>query len=390
MRPTAVRAAAIPAALLALAVAGCSQSSEPRPSGTAGPPTPPRVLAAPSGLPGMPPQTDPGDVYAAARPGRLPSAVKGHPARVYVPNTDSGTVSVIDARTYEVVDTLEIGERPQHVLPSWDLRTLWVNDSRGHTLTPVDPATGRTGEPVDVRDPRNVYFTPDGKYAVVMAPLDRQLVFRDPRTWKERRTVPVSCYGVNYADFSADGRFFVASCEFSGELLKVDTERMTVVGRRKLPFERAMPQEVRLAPDGDFFYIADAMANGVWVLDGHAFTEPRLLPTGEGAHGLFVSRDSRRMYVSNRGEGTISVLDLATGLPAGKWQLPDGASPDLGGLSADGKVLWLSGRYDAQVYAVDARDGELLATVPVGDGPHGLAVHPQPGRYSLGHTGLIR
>ena len=62
----------------------------------------------------------------------------------------------------------------------------------------------------------------------------------------------------------------------------------------------------------------------------------------------------------------------------------------MGGVSADGKTLWLSGRYNSEVYAIDTRDGKLLARIPVGKGPHGLCVYPQPGRYSLGHTGVFR
>ncbi|NEY34657.1 beta-propeller fold lactonase family protein [Streptomyces sp. PRKS01-65] len=342
------------------------------------------------GLPGMPPLLDPRDVYAADRPNKLSPVVRDFPSRVYVPNSESDTVTVIDPATYEIVDTLRVGRQPQHVVPSWDLKTLWVNNNRGHTLTPIDPRTGKAGEPVEVHDPYNLYFTPHGKYAIVMASLDRELVFRDPHTMKRVKTVPVSCYGVNHADFSPDGRYFIVSCEFSGELLKIDTERMEVVAQRKLPFDGAMPQDVKISPDGEKFYIADMMAHGLWVLDGDTFGEPTLLPTGKGCHGLYVSRDSREMYVSNRGEGTVSVFDFARGEVTRKWRLPDGGSPDMGGVSADGKVLWLSGRYDAEVYAIDTRTGAQLARIEVGSGPHGLAVYPQPGRYSLGHTGIFR
>jgi YVTN family beta-propeller protein len=193
-----------------------------------------------------------------------------------VPNTDSNTVTVIDPKTYKVVGTIPVGLQPQHVVPSWDLRTLWVNNDVGNTLTPIDPATGTAGRTVDVHDPYNLYFTPDGRYAVVMASLDRQLVFRDPHTMAVRKTVPVDCYGVNHADFSPDGRYFIVSCEFSGELLKVDTARMKVVGRQRLPFEGAMPQDVKVSPDGRTWYIADMMANGVWVLNGDTFSRPAL------------------------------------------------------------------------------------------------------------------
>ncbi|WP_326774014.1 YVTN family beta-propeller repeat protein [Streptomyces sp. NBC_01445] len=342
------------------------------------------------GLPGMPPVLDPKDIYAADRPDKLSPVVKDFPSRIYVPNTESDTVSVIDPRTYKVIETINVGRQPQHVVPSWDMKTLWVNNDKGNTLTPIDPKTGRVGKTVDVHDPYNLYFTPDGKYSIVMASLDRELVFRDAHTMKALKTVPVSCYGVNHADFSADGRYFIVSCEFSGELLKVDTAKMKVVRQERLPFKGAMPQDVKISPDGKTFYIADMVANGMWVLDGKKFTTPKLLPTGKGAHGLYVSRDSREMYISNRGEGTISVFDFAKNKLTKKWTLPDGGSPDMGGVSSDGKILWLSGRYDSEVYTIDTRTGKQIARITVGDGPHGLAVYPQPGRYSLGHTGIFR
>ncbi|MGV9313840.1 YncE family protein [Streptomyces sp. NPDC003691] len=391
-RPARRTRALLAGAVLAL-IAGCgggtdtSTTSEKTGAAAARKPAKPVV---PAGLPGMPPVLDPKDLYAADRPNKLSPVVKDFPTKVYVPNTNSNTVSVIDPATYKVVETIPVGIQPQHVVPSWDLKTLWVNNNRGHTLTPIDPATGKAGKEVEVHDPYNLYFTPDGKYAVVMASMDRELVFRDPHTMERKKTTPVTCYGVNHADFSADGRYFVVSCEFSGELLKVDTARMEVVGQQKLPLDGAMPQDVKISPDGKTFYIADMMAHGIWVLDGEKFTTPTLLPTGEGAHGLYISRDSREMYIPNRGEGSVSVFDFTRNKLTKKWWLPDGGSPDMGGVSADGKVLWLSGRYDSEVYAIDTATGRQLARIPVGDGPHGLAFYPQPGRYSLGHTGVFR
>ncbi|MEU6757508.1 YncE family protein [Streptomyces sp. NPDC046685] len=378
-------------ALAALAGCGTAGKGAAEAVGTKGPAKPVKAVpAVPPGLPGMPPLLDPNDVYAADRPGRLSPVVKDFPSRVYVPNTTSNTVSVIDPETYQVIDTIPVGVQPQHVVPSWDMKTLWVNNNRGHTLTPINPATGEAGKPVEVHDPYNLYFTPNGKYAIVMASMDKELVFRDPHTMDRVKTVPVTCYGVNHADFSADGRYFIVSCEFSGELLKVDTEKMEVIGQQKLPFEGAMPQDVKVSPDGKTFYVADMMAHGMWVLGGDTFETPKLLPTGKGCHGLYVSRDSKEMYISNRGEGTVSVFDFPKNKLTKKWTLPDGGSPDMGGVSADGKVLWLSGRYNSEVYAIDTVTGKQLARVPVGGGPHGLAVYPQPGRYSLGHTGIFR
>ena len=86
----------------------------------------------------------------------------------------------------------------------------------------------------------------------------------------------------------------------------------------------------------------------------------------------------------------MSVVDPATDTVVATWTIPGGGSPDMGGVSADGTRLWLSGRYDSEVYVFDTATGELVARIQVPSGPHGLCVWPQPGRYSLGHTGNVR
>jgi 40-residue YVTN family beta-propeller repeat len=342
-------------------------------------------------LPGMPPPLQPNDVWAADRAGALSPAVRGMPERVYVPNSMSDTVTVINPRTFRVLRTVQVGHEPQHVVPSWDLRTLWVNNDLGNSLTPINPATGHFGKPVRVDDPYNLYFTPDGRYAIVMASARHELDFRDPHTMKLRKRVPVPCSGVNHADFTADGRHFLVSCEFSSQLLVVGTAAQRVTKVLRLPGSAmTMPQDVKLSTDGKVFYVADMMRNGLWVVDAKKFKVLRFIPTGKGAHGLYVTRDSRRLLVTNRGEGSISVLDMRTQRLVAKWHIRGGGSPDMGGISADGKIFWVSGRYDGVVYAISTRTGRLLHKIKVGAGPHGLCIYPQPGRYSLGHTGVFR
>jgi YVTN family beta-propeller protein len=357
-------------------------------------------------LPGMPPVTNPKDIYAADLANQLSPAVKSFPSYVYVPNTGSNTVDVIDPKTFRVVDHFKVGRQPQHVTPSYDLKTLWVLNDLGDSVTRIDPATGQKGDTLKVKDPYNMYFTPDGKFAIVVAERVHRLDFRDPATMRLQESLAVPCRGVDHMDFTADGRFLIASCEFSGELLKVDVEKRRVVGtlalhaagehgatHRPLHSIRfnpdGMPQDVKTSPDGSVLYVADMVANGVYLVDPGGFRVIGFVPTGEGAHGLYASRDSKLLYVSNRGEGSISVIDFATRKVVEKWRVP-GGSPDMGGVSSDGKVLWLSGRYNKEVYAIDTQSGKLLARIPVGKGPHGLCVYPQPGRYSLGHTGVFR
>jgi YVTN family beta-propeller protein len=338
---------------------------------------------------GVPPLVDRRNVYAADRAGDLSPAVRGARPYVYVPNSDSNTVDVIDQRTFKIVRHFAVGALPQHVVPAYDLKTLYVTNDNGNSLTPIDPKTGRPGSAIAVDDPYNMYFTPDGRFAIVVAERLHRLDFRDAHSFALHRSLALPCAGADHLDFSADGRYAIVSCEFSGEMLKVDVASERVVGTLQLR-AGAAPQDVKLSPDGKVFYVADMNSNGVWLLDGDALRVLRFMPTGRGAHGLYPSRDARYLYVTNRMGGSISVVSFATRRIVKTWRIPGGGSPDMGNVSADGKVLWLSGRYNREVYAISTRDGRLLARIGVGSGPHGLCVWPQPGRYSLGHTGILR
>ncbi|MBV9084392.1 MAG: YncE family protein [Acidobacteriaceae bacterium] len=352
--------------------------------------------------PGMPPLEDPKNIYAADKPGMLSPVVRQYPSLIYVPNSKSDSIDIIDPATCKIVHHFALPKHgrkgslePQHVVPSWDLKKLWVAQDLGDQLTEIDPSTGKEGQTIHVDDPYNMYYTPDGKYAIVMAEREKRMDFRDAQTMKVVNRVPVHCAGVNHADFSIDGRYMIATCEFSSELLKVDVAAQKVIAHLKLtPF--GMPQDCRTAPDGKLFYVANMDANGVHVIDGDNFKQIGFIPTGVGAHGLYFSRDAKYMYVSNRGtpqdhsDGSVSLIDLATRKVATKWPIPGGGSPDMGGVSADGKLLWLSGRYNGEIYAFDTSNGNLRARIKVGREPHGLCVYPQPGRYSLGHTGNMR
>jgi len=385
-------------------------------------------------VPGMPPVVDALNLYSETGSGKFSAAVQGDLERIYVPNLRSNDVYVIDPSEMKVIDRFKVGIGPQHIVPSWDLRTLWVtNNAEGRTdgsLTPIDPKTGKPGKAVMVDDPYNMYATPDGKSAIVVAEARKRLDFRDPKTMELQYSINVpGCPGVNHADFSIDGRFAIFTCEFSGTLVKIDLVERKVLGYLKLqmpatrfkeiagaprtapgqvwePGEtevctatRGMPQDIRASPDGKRYFIADMHADGVHVIDGDAFKQVGFIPTGLGAHGLYPSRDGKHLYVANRGShkihgprlgnGGVTVIDFATEKVIARWAVPGGGSPDMGNVSADGKWLWLAARYDDVVYRFDTSNGEVRQ-VKVGAEPHGLTVWPQPGRYSLGHTGNLR
>jgi DNA-binding beta-propeller fold protein YncE len=352
------------------------------------------VANADSPLSGMPPLLNQSDIYAADGPNNFSPVVKNFPHIAYVPNHTSNTLTEIAIDSRKVIATYKMKPGPQHVVPSWDLKTLWVNNNSGNYLTPVDPANGKPGKPIYVHDPYNLYFTPNGKYAIVMAEADQQLVFRDPHTMAIKKKVNVKCKGLNHADWTKDGNYFVATCEFTGQLIWVNTAKMKVEKYADIPRTKSknipMPQDVKISPDGSTFYIADMMSNGVWTMPAARFGSFGFIPTGIEAHGLYVTRDSKYLVISNRGEGSVSLLQFSNNKIVSKMIIPGGGSPDMGGISADGKEFWVSGRYNGVVYIFDLEHRKYVKSIKVGKEPHGLALYPQPGRYSLGHTGIFR
>ncbi len=329
------------------------------------------------------------NIYAADGPNMLSPVVQNMPYRIYVPESAGSDVDVIDPYTYKVVARYYTGLDPQHVIPAWNLKTIYAANDLGNSLTPISPYTGRPEGPnIPVADPYNLYFTPNGRYAIVVEEANQTLAFRDPTTMKLIKALPVDCPGVDHGDFSADGSFAIFSCEFSARMVKVNLRTLSVESYLNIP--GTAPQDVKLDPAGDIFYTADLNHGGVYLISAKTFRVIGFIATGRDAHGLYVSRNARYLYVTNRGSGSISEIDLATRKVKATWYIPGGGSPDMGNLSPDGTVLWVSGRYNACVYAISTVTGKLLAEIPVPNMPHGLLVWPQPGQYSIGHTGIMR
>jgi YVTN family beta-propeller protein len=325
------------------------------------------------------------DIYRWIETSRLAPSVRRFPERVYVPNSQSATVDVIDPRTYRIVRHFRVGNIPHHITPSWDMSRLYVDNTGGDSLTVIDPARGRPLRRVHVRDPYNLYFTPDGSKAIVVAERYNALDFRDRRTWRLLKSVPIPAAGPDHLDFSANGRFLLISTEFSGRVYRVNTDKMRVTGRALVG---GLPVDVKLSPDGSVFYVANQGLNGVTVVDAGDLHKVRFIPTGAGAHGLCISRDGHRLYVSNRVAGTISVVDMRHHQRIGTWHV--GGSPDMMQVSPDGRRLWFTNRFNGTVGIADTRTGRLVRTIRVGDAPHGLTYFPQPGRFSIGHNGVYR
>ena len=346
----------------------------------------PTVAATPSPTPA-------GGVYSATISGELDPRVADVPERVYVPNEESDDVAVIDPETFEVIGRFPVGDAPEHVNPDWALEYLWVSNMNGGFLTKVDPMTS---EPIDEGDlpiyPYALYYTLDGEKVMVVtnyiaqeAVADNGVHFYDPDTWELLAYVNVPWPGADDADLTADGRYLAISAEYSGYLVFIDTEEMTLAGQTEIG---SLPRDVRLGPLGDVFYVTNEGMGGIQIVDAESWELLEFIPTAEGAHGLEVSRDATRMYVANRAAGSISVIDVASRDVVETW--PVGGSPDEMVLNPDGSQLWTSNRYHGSVSVIDTTSGEVIAEIPTGANPHGLTYWPQPGSIAIGQNGNMR
>lgn len=130
------------------------------------------------------------------------------------------------------------------------------------------------------------------------------------------------CGGINHAGFSIDGGFALFTREFDSAYAKIDVQERKIVAYLKLKMpatrfyenavkvdgipseifssKKGVPQDIRISPNGKHSFVADMEADDVHVVDGEAFTEVGFTPTGPGTHGLYPSRDGKRLYVADR------------------------------------------------------------------------------------------
>jgi YVTN family beta-propeller protein len=326
------------------------------------------------------------NVWANIKAGMpYPPPVASLAARVYVPDELAGNITVIDPATFQVIDRYPTGKTSHHVSPSPDFAHLYVENMGSSTLSEVDAQTGKLTRNIAAAVPYNLYFTTDGTKGVVAAEPNNSLDFYDPHSWGLIQHLPIPCSGVDHMDMSANGRYLLVGCEYDGQVFKVDTVAMRIIGSVRVG---GQPIDVKVSPDGSLFYVANQSRNGVSVIDPISMHELAFIPTAAGAHGLVVSRDTNFLYVANRVAGTISVIDFATQNIVNTWNI--GGSPDMLQVSPDGSQLWASGRFNGDVYVVDTHNGTLMQRIHTGIAPHGLTYFPQPGVISLGHNGVYR
>ena len=250
--------------------------------------------------------------------------------------------------------------------PSWDLRTLWVDSDKGNTLTPIDPQTGRAGQAAPCGRPVQPLLH------ARRAPRDRRgRAAPAAGLPRSAHAAPQAldagaCPGIDHMDFTADGRRALASCEFSRQARRA--RRRGASGSALRAAARAARCPRTCGWPGRSLVLRRRHGQRRRLAGQRAtMRRPGSSRPAPARTGFVLSRDARRLYISNRGEGTISVLDLATNQLVARWRIPGGGSPDMGGVSAERHACCgCPGRWNSEVYAISHA--------------HRPAAAPHPGR----------
>jgi YVTN family beta-propeller protein len=283
-------------------------------------------------------------------------------------NSDDDSLSVIDGDTYKETSRVHIGRAPHHLMLTPDKRYLIVAMSEGNELVFIDRSTGAIAKRVEVSDPYQIGFSPDGKWFVSNSlRLDRIDIF-DAATFELKHRLPAPTMPSHIA-FAPDSKTVFISLQGTDKVIAIDLDSGNVdwtvpVGRQPAGMWTDKAGNILVGVMGSD-YIAE--------LDPKTGATLRRIVTGRGAHNFQASPDGKSLYVTNRVAGTVSVLDANTLAITGLIQAPGG--PDDMMFSPDGSQIWVTGRWRASVDVIEAGSGALKATIPVGRSPHGIFLY---------------
>lgn len=290
---------------------------------------------------------------------------------VVVLNSGDASITLIDQSTQQPLQTFAVGKEPHHLMATPDNQSLIVANSVGNSLMILDPKSGKLQRTLNkIEDPYQIGFTPDRKWFVdTCLRLDRVDLYRyDGSDLTLAKRLPLAKTPSHLA-FTRDSKTVFVTLQDSDQLAAIDLASQTVLWT--MPMGGKLPAGLWLTPNDQYLLVGMTGENYVAVVDWRARKVIKTIPTGKGAHNFRSLADGRHVLVSNRVASTISILDQSTLTKVGDiGGLRPG--PDDMELTADGRFLWVTFRWDRRVGVIDMATRKLVKTVRVGNSPHGL------------------
>ena len=286
----------------------------------------------------------------------------------FVINSNDASLSVIDMDTRTEVKRVPMLREPHHMALTPDGASLMVGDTAGNALIYVDPATGDVQKRVTVSDPYQLQYSPDSKWIIFAGLARNQIDIYDAGTMTLAHRIPASSMP-SHINYAPDSSVAYVSLQGTDSLMAIDVRRGAVLWTAK----------VGSTPAG-VLWLNGKILVGIMGSDYVAVVNPatgeveQKIHTAKGAHNLFVSPDGKTLYVCNRVDGSISLLDPKTLAVRGKISVPGG--PDDMDFAPDGKI-WVTRRWAHTVALLDPATGNFT-TIETGRSPHGIWLNTHP------------
>ena len=307
----------------------------------------------------------------------LVASVPAAASTLYVTNTKSGSISIIDTSTLEVVGTIALGAgKPNRVVFQPDGKLAWVVYDKSHDLGVVDADARKLVRRVKIGgNPYNLAFTPDGGHLYVLDwssdTSNDEVLMYDLRAEKLDGRVEVSTWPA-HGIFSRDGRLFYVSGESAGDVTVIDTAKREIVGRIAHGGGDAMG--LALTADGSLLYAAAGENKTILKIDTASQKVVGTIPLPGIVHESTLTLDGKFLYVTLRKVNKVMVVSTADDKIVAT--IPQRGYPDLVTMEPTGRYALVTNRYADLVSVIDIKKHAQVRTIPVGKAPHGMALRP--------------
>ena len=280
----------------------------------------------------------------------------------FVINSNDASLSLLDVDTHQEVRRVPMLREPHHMALTPDHKSLVVGDTAGNTLFFLDPRTGAVQRQATVSDPYQLQYSPDGRYLTIAGLARAQIDIYDAATLKLLHRVPARSLP-SHINYAPDSSVVFVSLQSTDRLIAIETASGRVLWDTKVGRTSAgvLWDRGRLLVG----IMGEAHFAVVDPVDGHV---ERTVPTGRGAHTMFVTHDGKLIYATNRVDGTVTVIDPVSLSVLRTIQVPGG--PDDMDFAPDGKI-WATLRFAQSVAVFDPADGRI-ERIAVGRSPHGI------------------
>ncbi|HYD06385.1 MAG TPA: hypothetical protein VEC60_11710 [Reyranella sp.] len=294
--------------------------------------------------------------------------------QVIVLNSDGASYSIVSRSQRAEIGRLPIGREPHHLMPTPDGQELLLASTVTNELVGVDIRTGERKRVVrDIIDPYQLGFSPDGKWFVTAAyRLDHVDIYRYDGNFKLAGRIFISSLPSHLA-FDAESKTVFVTLQESARTVAIDLETQLIKWNSEVG---KAPAGIVMLPDNKRLLVALTGEDSVVTLDPVKGTVIGRLQTGKGAHNFWPKGDGRHWFLSNRNEGTVSLIDTEEMKVAASVRVPGG--PDCMDITPDGKELWVTQRFLRRVAIIDVPTMRLVASIPVGKSPHGVFILRAP------------